>query len=157
MRSFEDLKQAEDFDLSGIETSYFLLGLLSAYDNRYQAKADTFFGEISWKQFFALICLSLCKENPTLKELAEIMGSSHQNVKQILNKLEKKGFVETVPDIHDKRKQRIVLTEKTRIFCAEHDEQSERIVSKIFEGIDQNDIGVTIKTIMQMEKNLESI
>ena len=62
MRSFEDLKQAEDFDLSGIETSYFLLGLLSAYDNRYQAKADTFFGEISWKQFFALICLSFWKK-----------------------------------------------------------------------------------------------
>ena len=40
---------------------------------------------------------------------------------------------------------------------AEYDEQSERIVSKIFEGIDQNDIVVTIKTIMQMEKNLESI
>ena len=100
---------------------------------------------------------NLCKEAPTLKELADIMGSSHQNVKQILNKLEKKGYVQVLPDEADKRKQRIVLTEKTRAFCEEHEEGSQRIVGKIFEGIDPRDIGVTINTIMQMEKNLEEI
>ena len=80
-------------DFTGIEHSYFLLGLLSAFDNRFQAIADSTMQEISWKQFFAIICINMCKEKPTIKELAEIMGSSHQNVKQILLKLEKKGFV----------------------------------------------------------------
>src|SRR5690606_30690673 len=42
-----------------------------------------------------------------IKELAEIMGISHQNVKQILLKLEKKGFVRISVDEQDKRKQRI--------------------------------------------------
>lgn len=50
---------------------------------------------------------------PELSRVAEIMGSSHQNVKQILNKLEDKGYVKTVLDEQDKRKQRIILTEKT--------------------------------------------
>ena len=81
----------------------FLLGLLSAFDNRFQASADTFFKEITWKQFFAIICINLCKESPTLNELSEIMGSSHQNVKQILNKLSDKGFVEMIQDEEDKR------------------------------------------------------
>ena len=76
-------------DFTGIEQSYFLLGLLSAFDNRFQAVADGTMQEISWKQFFAIICINMCKEKPTIKELAEIMGSSHQNVKQILLKLEK--------------------------------------------------------------------
>ena len=71
----------------------FLLGLLSAFDNRYQAAADNFMKEITWKQFFAIICVKLCKEPPTLNDLADVMGSSHQNVKQILLKLERKGFV----------------------------------------------------------------
>ena len=88
----------ENVDFTGIESSYFLLGLLSAFDNRFQAIADKSMKEISWKQFFAIICIDLCKEKPTLKELAEIMGSSHQNVKQILLKLEKKGFVNIVTD-----------------------------------------------------------
>ena len=34
----------------------FLLGLLSAFDNRFQASADNFMKEITWKQFFAVIC-----------------------------------------------------------------------------------------------------
>ena len=76
-------------DFTGIEQSYFLLGLLSAFDNRFQAVADGTMQEISWKQFFAIICINMCKEKPTIKELAEIMGSSHQNVKQILLKLKK--------------------------------------------------------------------
>ena len=47
----------------------FLLGLLSAFDNRYQAAADAYLKEITWKQFFAIICINLCKEPPTLNEL----------------------------------------------------------------------------------------
>ena len=122
-----DIKQViehENVDFSGIETSYFLLGLLSAFDNRFQAIADKMIGEISWKQFFAIICINLCKTPPTVKELAEIMGSSHQNVKQILLKLEKKGFVSIAVDEQDKRKQRIELTPQCIEFCMNNDEKS---------------------------------
>ena len=157
MKNLEAVVGSEGLNFDGIDASLFLLGVLSAFDNRYQAKADSFFEDISWKQFFAIICINLCKESPTLKELAGIMGSSHQNVKQILVKLEKKGYIQILQDEADKRKQRIVLTEKTKTFCEEHEEGSQQIVGKIFEGIDPRDIGVTINTIMQMEKNLEEI
>ena len=157
LKNFQELINTGDLNFEGINDSFFLLGLMSAFDNRYQAQADSFFEEISWKQFFAIICINLCKESPTIKELAEVMGSSHQNVKQILNKLENKGFVKTIPDESDKRKQRIILTEKTRAFCEEHEEGSQKIVGKIFEGIDVDNIATTIKTIIQMEENLEKI
>ena len=49
-------------DFTGIEQSYFLLGLLSAFDNRFQAVADGTMQEISWKQFFAIICINMCKD-----------------------------------------------------------------------------------------------
>ena len=157
MSSLEELVVGEKLNFDGIETPFFLLGLLSAFDNRYQAKADTFFEDISWKQFFTIICIGLCQQPPTLKELAEVMGSSHQNVKQILNKLEKKGYVQTLTDETDKRKQRIVMTEKTKIFCEEHDAGSAAIVGKIFEGIAIKDIQTTIQTIISMERNLKEI
>lgn len=79
-------KERNNVDFKNMESGPFLLGLLSAFENRYQAKADSFFKEITWKQFFAIICIQMCKENPTINELSDIMGSSHQNVKQILNK-----------------------------------------------------------------------
>lgn len=147
----------ENVDFTDINAPLFLLGLLSAFDNRYQAKADTFFEEISWKQFFAIICINLCKETPMVRELADLMGSSHQNVKQILLKLERKGFVQLVADEADRRKQRVQLTEKTRDFCERHEEGSSRVVGAIFQGISQEQLKVTIQTIMQMEENLKQV
>ena len=138
----------------------FLLGLLSAFDNRYQASADKYFQEITWKQFFAVICINLCKEPPTLNELSEVMGSSHQNVKQILLKLESKGLVSIMTDEKDKRKQRFIVTDKCRKFMAENDnngEVSARIIGQIFEGVDEKSLGVTIETIMKMERTLTKI
>jgi len=138
----------------------FLLGLLSAFDNRYQAAADKYFKEITWKQFFAIICINLCKEAPTLNDLSEVMGSSHQNVKQILLKLESKGFVAMMTDEKDKRKQRFIVTDKCRKFMQENDNQnrnSEKIIMSIFEGVDDMSLKVTIETIIKMERNLSKI
>ena len=138
----------------------FLLGLLSAFDNRYQAAADAYFKEITWKQFFAIICINLYKEPPTLNELSDIMGSSHQNVKQILLKLEKKGFVMAAPDEKDKRKQRIFVTEKCRTFLEQNDnngQQSQYVIGRIFDGIDEKSLQTTIQTIIKMERNLSEL
>lgn len=155
--NFDEVMQHENVEFGDMDPSVFLIGLLSAFDNRLQAKADRFFEEISWKQFFAIICINLCKEPPTIKELAGIMGSSHQNVKQILLKLEKKGFVDILVDQADKRKQRVMLTEKTRVFCEEHDEGSSRIMVQMFKDIPREQILLTVQTIMKMESNLMSI
>lgn len=152
-----EVMQHENVDFTGIETSYFLLGLLSAFDNRFQAVADRLIGEVSWKQFFAIICINLCKDSPTIKELAEIMGSSHQNVKQILLKLEKKGFVKLSVDSKDKRKQRVELTEKCIAFCNANDEKSNMAIRTMFDGISEEQLRVTIQTIMQMEENLKKL
>ena len=143
--------------ISGIESSYFLIGLLSAFENRFQAVADSTMKEISWKQFFALICINMCKEKPTVKEFAEIMGSSHQNVKQILLKLEKKGFVSITADESDKRKLRIELTEYCKEFCAKNDEMAMNIMRKMFEGVSNEQLQVTIQTIIHIEDNLKEI
>ena len=144
-------------DFTGIEHFYFLLGLLSAFDNRFQSIADSTMQEISWKQFFAIICINMCKEKPTIKELAEIMGSSHQNVKQILLKLEKKGFVCIVADENDKRKQRIELTDYCRALCAKNDEMTMNIMKKMFDGVSEEQLQTTIQTIIQIGDNLQEI
>ena len=154
--NIKEVMEYDNVDFNGIEPSYFLLGLLSAFDNRFQAVADKTMKEISWKQFFAVICINLCKENPSIKELAEIMGSSHQNVKQILLKLEKKGFVNINTDSGDKRKQRIELTEYCKEFCQKNDDMSSQIMKQMFDGISEEQIMVTIQTIIQIENNLKN-
>ena len=126
-------------DFSAIPPQYFLLGLLSAFENRFQAMADKMMGEISWKQFFAIICIQMCKEAPTINDLSDVLGSSHQNVKQILLKLEAKG---------------IVLTKKCMNFCAKNDDVGKDVMEKMFAGIPEKDINKTIQTIMKIESNM---
>lgn len=155
--NIKEVINSDKVDFTGIELSYFLLGLLSAFENRFQAVADSTMKEISWKQFFAIICVNLCKDSPTVKELAQIMGSSHQNVKQILLKLEKKGFVSIIVDEKDKRKQRIYLTDYCREFCSKNDEMTTNIMKKMFTGVSEEQLQVTIQTIIQIEDNLKEI
>lgn len=153
MHLFE-VTQNDAVDMSGVESPYFLLGLLSAFDNRFQAVADRLIGEISWKQFFTVICITLCRESPTIQQLADVMGTSHQNCKQLLLKLEKKGFVALTTDPADRRRQRIALTESCMRFCRQNDERSAALLQQMFAGIPAEDILTTIRTIMQMEKQL---
>ena len=158
--NYGEVMNKDKVDFGDMPPQAFLLGLLSAFDNRYQSAADTFFKEITWKQYFAIICINLCKEAPTINELSEVMGSSHQNVKQILLRLEKKGFISTVIDEKDKRKQRIVVTDAARAFVEENDnngQQSGYIIGQIFDGINEKELMTTIQTIMKMERNLEKI
>lgn len=152
-----DVMNHDNIDFSGIPPSYFLLGLLSAFDNRFQAMADRTMEEISWKQFFAIICVNMCRTPPTIRELAEIMGSSHQNVKQILLKLERKGFVAISPDPEDRRKQRVTLTDYCREYCARNDEVSVRVMGAMFDGIPEEQLWGTIQTIIQIEDNMKKM
>jgi DNA-binding MarR family transcriptional regulator len=153
--NIEDTVKSGRLDFTGIPSNYYLIGLLSAFENRFQAMADSMMKEISWKQFFAIICINMCKEPPTIKELSDVLGSSHQNVKQILIKLEGKGFVEFREDAEDKRKQRIVLTKKCQDFCEKNNGMSMQIMAKMFEGVSEKDIQTTVRTITRIEKNLK--
>lgn len=158
--NYDEEMNMDKVEFGDMPPQAFLLGLLSAFDNRYQAAADAFFKEITWKQFFAIICINLCREAPTINELSDVMGSSHQNVKQILLRLEKKGFVSTIADVKDKRKQRIIVTDEARTFLEKNDnngQQSQYIIGRIFEDIDEKSLMNTIQTIMKMERNLSKL
>ena len=71
--NYDEVMNIEKVTFGDMPPQPFLLGLLSAFDNRYQAAADAYFKEITWKQFFAIICINLCKEPPTLNELSDVM------------------------------------------------------------------------------------
>lgn len=154
MKYNEIIGQSE-VSFSEMPPGQFLLGFLSSFDNRFQACFDNFFPEITWKQFFAVICVKVCGKDPTINELSEVMGSSHQNVKQILLKLENKGFVEMYADSTDRRKQRIRLTDKCEGFCKENDKESAVLTAKMSEGISNEDFATTIKVISMLDGNIK--
>lgn len=144
-------------DMEEMDNSFFLIGLLNEFMNRFQTVGDSFFEVISWKQCFVLICINLFKAPPTLKELSELMGSSHQNIKQMLIKLERAGYVEFVPDENDKRKQRIILTRQTEEFIGKHDEPSEIFMKQLFKNVDEDSLKITVDTILKLDEQLKNM
>ena len=134
---------------------YALFGLLFALQNRLQAVGDTFYEEITCKQFFLMACMNLFQgEAPTVQELAQVMGSSHQNVKQILNKLEQKGFVRVEPDEADRRKLRISLTEYAAVTGEKYRAKEEEFMTGLFDGVDEEEAKTAFLTLSKIEANL---
>ncbi|MGN1085194.1 MAG: MarR family winged helix-turn-helix transcriptional regulator [Lachnospiraceae bacterium] len=141
-----------------MDEKYALFGLLFAFQNRLQAAGDAFYEEITCKQFFLLACMNLFPDDsPTVQELAQVMGSSHQNVKQIVNKLEAKEFLSVGPDSVDRRKLRISLTEYAGEVGGKYREKEERFMERLFAGISKERIKQTFLVLSEMEENLKKM
>ena len=132
-----------------------LFGLLFAFMNRLQAAGDSFYEEITCKQWFLLACMNLySKEAPTANELAETMGCSRQNVKEILNALVKKEILVLKQDENDKRKQRIYFTSKQKKLAKKYQNKEMDFLELLYDGISDDEIRSVFKIISKMEKNL---
>lgn len=76
--------------LLNIDSEYAIYGMLFSLTNRIQTIGDKEFGDITLKQHFVLVGLSMFEEAPTLKSMGELIGCSYQNVKRMASQLEKK-------------------------------------------------------------------
>lgn len=157
MRDKIHMEEERLVDFGNMDNKYFLIGVMNTFNNRFQAAADRCFKEISWKQCFVLNCIRLFKNPPTLKEVSDLIGSSHQNVKQLILKLEKCGYVKMVPDEKDGRKQRIILTDLVEKIDEKYSKMSNDIMNEIFEGIEDEALQTTINTLIHLCSTLENM
>lgn len=134
-----------------------LFGLFFAFHNRLQAVGDSFYEEITCKQFFLFACMTLFDESPTANEMAEVMGCSRQSVKEILNSLEKKGFVQMIPDDYDKRKKRIMITKEADILRDKYVTKEFDFIDGLYDGVSEDEIKETYRVISRMENNLKKM
>lgn len=141
--------------INSMDKRFALFGYFFAMSNRLQTVGDRFYEEITCKQFFLMICLRLFENGaPTINELSEIMGCSHQNVKSIAGKLEEKGYLEIRPDSDDARKLRIRLTNKADILAKKYQKKEVDFIDMLFTGISDKQIEITFKTLEKMEENI---
>lgn len=97
--------------------------------------------ELTSKQFFLMIVIaSFNNEPPTLNEVSQVAGSSHQNVKQLAMKLQKNGFVEFNEDEQDRRILRLSLTKKAERYWKQRDEGDAKQLEDIFKDLSYEEI-----------------
>ena len=102
-------------------------------------------------------CVALFEDAPTIRDMADLLGCSHQNAKQILSKLERQGFVKVSQDSADKRKQRIMLTGKAIEFRNYYDEPSEQAMESIFQNISKEELLTAISVFTRLNENVDEL
>lgn len=74
---------------------------------------------------------------PSFKEVAEAIGTSHQNVKQLAVALERKGFLTISPDPHDRRARRLQATAKNHRYWAARDPRDHDELLELFADLNR--------------------
>jgi len=152
---FEMIHRTE-FD--GLPNEIMLYGTLFSLSNRIQTIGDEVFPDITMKQHFILMTLNLLQEtSPNLKEVAEIVGCSYQNIKKILVSLEKKGYIKIDRNKEDKREYKIILTKKIKKVSSDIDREINDFMTSLYKDLSKESLLSTIAVLKQMELNLKSL
>ena len=101
--------------------------------NRLQAIMDSGFEDITAKQWLAITMIDAFPEPPTLKQMSEMSGVTHQSMRQIVDRLIDKGFLKVVPDQKDKRAIRLVKTEAANHIRTKKAGQNISFVYRLFD------------------------
>jgi DNA-binding MarR family transcriptional regulator len=146
-----------------LEKQRFIIAKLFLLPNKFQAIGNQMFaGDMTLRQWLLTAAVAQYGENsPTLGKVAELMGSSHQNVKQLALKLQKGGFLDIGKDNKDLRVIHLTLTEKSCIFWKRRQEEIRLYFAEIFKDLSDDEIDLLYdcinklyESVLKMEKVL---
>ena len=109
------------------------------------------------KQFFMMIILGTFKDNPKIGEIAERFGTSHQNVKQVLLKLQKQDFIELYKDEKDSRITRTRFTKQANQFWDERDKQDEKTMNQLYSPLTMSDLETFRTSLLTTIEEIERL
>jgi len=143
--------------LTGIEDEFAIYGFIFSLSNRIQTIGDKEFDDITIKQHFLMIGLSMFPEPPSLKEVGQLIGCSYQNIKRMAEQLQKNGYLKIVQDPKDKRKLLLVPTDKIKQNATADAQKTAAFMATLYKDIPKEDLAVTLKTLMKMDQNIGGI
>lgn len=113
---------------------------------------------ITSKQWFMLILtVNAFKEPPSIKEIAAVMGSSHQNVKQLALKLSAKGMIVLEKDKKDLRATKVILTNECFLLFKNLEKEGFVFMNKFYKEIRNSQLRDSRRFINQIMDNLKNI
>lgn len=125
--------------------------------NRLQAIMDKGMRDITAKQWLALTMIGAFPEPPTLKDISEISGVTHQSMRQIVDRLEEKGLIEVIPDKKDKRAVRLVRTNAAEEIRARDTERNYGFVFELFSCLGREEAGTFCAALEKLCNKLNEL
>lgn len=143
-----------------LDKQKFIFGSLFLIANKLQVVGDQYLGkdDMTVKQWFLTVMVAQFGDHsPTLSEVAELMGSSRQNVKQLALKLEEKDFLKLEKDEQDARALRLKLTEKCRVFWEKRQNQDDQFIRELFKDFKEEEIDIMCNSFNKLIGKIEEI
>lgn len=108
---------------------------------------------ITTKQWLMMIVLATAfQKPPSIQEVADAMSTTHQNVKQIADRLAKRGFLNIQRDPDNKRILRLKVTPECVNYWKKRDPKDIKAVKSLFEGLDDLEIQQLFEIFSKLEK-----
>jgi len=104
---------------------------------------------LTTQQAALLTVIEMMGRPPAMTEAARALGMSHQNVKQLAVALERKGFLEIVPDERDARSKRMKTTKQHRKFWAKRNPQDHASVVQWLAGLDEAETATLVRLLIK--------
>lgn len=136
-----------------IDKEKYIFGSLFLLANKLQTIGDQFLGSdgMTTRQWFLTVMILQFRDKPpTLGEVAELMGSSHQNVKQLALKLQGKEFLKIEKDEHDGRAIRLKLTEKSYLYWKAREQEGDLFIKELFQDLTEDEIRVVTNSFRKL-------
>lgn len=129
--------------------------LISVLGTQTRRMADARFrGEGMTTRQAALITMAKELGQPSLSEVAAMMSTSHQNVKQIALGLERRGFVRIVTDAQDSRVRRLIVTAKSDRYWAARDSDDAAAIAGWFGVLAPRDLATLNRLMAKLSSGL---
>lgn len=129
----------------------YVFGSILLLANKFQIWGDNMLDDLTMKQWFLLMLISkMSIQNPTIKEVADFTGTSRQNVKKMLEHLEKKEYVSISKSEKDARALDVTLSRKTFEYFIANEKESAEAVNALFSAITDDELSITIQTLEKL-------
>lgn len=121
--------------------------------NRLQAVGDSVMGDITSKQWFALLAAAQWPGVPRVTDVAAQLGTSRQNAAKLLEQLAQKGYVQLDSGEDDRRSRQVRLTAKAEEKMPLISAKGEASLQRLFYGIADEDIDTAGRVLLQLFAN----
>lgn len=119
--------------------------------NKIQERGDKCFKNITSKQFMLILAvLHLKEDETTLNNIASKLGSSKQNINTLVKGMVKKGYLEVVPSLKDKRAVNVRVTDTIKDEIMSYSDVLINFLQDIFNKFTSDEVEVLWKLLKKL-------
>ena len=129
----------------------YIFGSILLLSNKIQVWGDNILSDLTLKQWFLLLLISKMEnKNPTINEISDFSGTSRQNIKKMLEHLDRKKYLKIKKSKTDARALNVSLSKKTHDYFADNEKKGAEALISLFSEITEEELNVTCKTLEKL-------